>query len=157
MASTVSVTKSIGLGIATGVLAGARAACGGGNGNEDEPTTTPPPSVTGEVQGTRVDVKLTDFRLGLPRQDFTAGDYTFVATNDGDHAHALAINGPGAQERSSTVDPGQSTTLRVTLRDGTYEIYCPVGNHRSLGMTTEISAGSGTPSEDTTPPGDSGY
>ena len=40
----------------------------------------------------------------------------------------------GADEASETVDGGATTSLTVELEDGTYEIWCPVGDHRGRGM-----------------------
>jgi uncharacterized cupredoxin-like copper-binding protein len=34
---------------------------------------------------------------------------------------------------------GQSASLPVDLQPGTYEIWCPVGEHKAKGMTTTIT------------------
>lgn len=135
-------------GVAAGGLTALLAACGGGGyGNSDSAgdTTTPPPPKSG-TSATQVTAALTDFHIKLSTEKFQPGRYTFTATNMGHHEHALEIEGPGGENRSKTMDPGQSTTLAVTLKSGSYEVYCPVDGHKDLGMKTAITVGgTGTP------------
>ncbi|MGP3947459.1 cupredoxin domain-containing protein [Streptomyces sp. 7N604] len=149
------IRRSAGLGIAGGVLAGVLVACGGGgdgNGNGGAETTSPPAGRgTGDKTATRVDVDMKDFTLQLSKKTFTAGDYTFVAKNNGSNDHALEIEGPGGEEKTRTLEPGESANLDVTLRDGTYKVYCPVDAHDDLGMKTQITVGGGGPAEQDTP------
>ncbi|GAA4293054.1 hypothetical protein GCM10023086_03530 [Streptomyces venetus] len=129
------------LGVAAGGLTALLAACGGGgNGSSAGGTTTsPPPKST--TSGTPVTAELTDFHIALSTGKFQPGQYTFTAKNMGQHEHALEIEGPGGENRSKTLDPGQSTTLTVTLKSGSYEVYCPVDGHKDLGMKTSITVG----------------
>jgi len=54
--------------------------------------------------------------------------------------HALAIAGPGASGQTSVVQPGGAgQELTVSLQPGMYELWCPVGNHRALGMTATMT------------------
>ncbi|MFB7448219.1 MULTISPECIES: plastocyanin/azurin family copper-binding protein [unclassified Streptomyces] len=135
------------LALSAAALAGLLAACGGGNGGgSSSGTTTPPPAQNSTVPAgtTRVTADLADFKITLSQKTFTPGAYAFVATNTGKHDHALEVEGPGGENRSSTVSPGESTTLTVNLKSGKYEIYCPVDGHKDLGMKTEITV-AGTP------------
>ncbi|HEX2498493.1 MAG TPA: plastocyanin/azurin family copper-binding protein [Actinomycetes bacterium] len=43
------------------------------------------------------------------------------------------------EQETDTLSPGDSGQLTVDLQAGTYELYCPVGGHRGLGMETEIT------------------
>ncbi|WP_128428206.1 cupredoxin domain-containing protein [Streptomyces cyaneus] len=140
------VRRSVGPGLAAGALAGLLVACGGGddNGGGSTPST---PEQSGEPGTTQVDVKMTDFKMELSRTTLNAGEYTFVATNDGDHDHALEIEGSGTEEETRTLEPGESAKLTITLKDGTYEVYCPVDGHKDLGMKTELTVG-GSGSQD---------
>ncbi|MER5969501.1 cupredoxin domain-containing protein [Streptomyces sp. NPDC002055] len=159
MTRIVTVRRSVGAGIGAGVLAGVLAACGGGgygggSGGDGNGSTTSPPKNSGT---TRVAVTMTDYHFRLNPDTFHAGAYTFVATNDGHHPHAMELKGPGGEQRSATVGPGQSTTLKVTLKDGTYQVFCPVDNHTDLGMKTTITvSGTGT-SDGNTTGGNNGY
>jgi len=81
-----------------------------------------------------------DFKINLSMTAFKAGSYTFMVKNSGQSTHALQIDGPGVQGRTSdTVAPGASTTLTVTLQAGSYELICPIDGHKSLGMDTHIT------------------
>jgi uncharacterized cupredoxin-like copper-binding protein len=44
-------------------------------------------------------------------------------------------------ESTDTLQSGQSEDLTVTLEPGTYQLWCPVGNHRGMGMelTVDVS------------------
>jgi plastocyanin len=152
-------TRTLTLGIAGGVLAGVLVACGGGGdgeGNGDREGTSPPPARGGDTTATRVDVDMKDFTLELSEDTFGAGEYTFIATNSGSHDHALELEGPGGEEKTRTLEPGESANLEVTLRDGTYRVYCPVDGHAEQGMETRITVGGGGPADES-PPSDSGY
>ncbi|MEU0467066.1 hypothetical protein ABZ215_23955 [Amycolatopsis sp. NPDC006131] len=101
-------------------------------------------------------MKLTEFAIQLPQQAFPPGTYTFATSNDGQTTHALEIVGPGGlDERTTTFRGGQSADLTVTLQPGTYELYCPVGNHKQQGMDTTITI-SGTGPAGTSPPSPTG-
>jgi uncharacterized cupredoxin-like copper-binding protein len=60
--------------------------------------------------------------------------------NTGKATHSLTIEGPGGMDMTSdTVQGGRSTTMTVTLQAGRYEVYCPIGNHRAMGMSTTLT------------------
>jgi rare lipoprotein A (peptidoglycan hydrolase) len=62
----------------------------------------------------------------------------FEAVNFGGTAHALEVEGPGIEEKTKEIRPGQSAQLRVELEDGTYELYRPVDGHREEVMEGTI-------------------
>ncbi|MGI5401731.1 cupredoxin domain-containing protein [Streptomyces sp. CA-135486] len=156
MTRTLTRNRAV-LGLAAGALAGVLAGCGGGNGGSGSgSTTSTPPAKSAETGVTQVTAELTDFHIALSQKTFKPGAYAFVAKNSGQHDHALEIEGPAGEHRSKTLAPGASATLKVTLKSGTYEIYCPVGGHKDLGMKTEITVG-GSPPVNKTPSQNSGY
>lgn len=55
-------------------------------------------------------------------------------TNDGDVAHNFIID--ELDVNSGLIQPGDSTIVSLTAGQiaNTYDVYCGVGNHRSLGM-----------------------
>ena len=62
--------------------------------------------------------------------------------NDGQVTHSLEIEDvtPGHdQELEGDVSPGQSGTLKANLAPGKYEFYCPIANHKDMGMEGEIT------------------
>ncbi|WP_207507807.1 hypothetical protein [Klenkia brasiliensis] len=90
---------------------------------------------------TEVDVSATEFAFTLSQQEFAPGEYTFVLSDDGSAPHALTITGPGVDETSDDVRPGDSAELTVTLQPGDYELLCPVGDHTARGMRMTITVG----------------
>ena len=69
---------------------------------------------------------------------------TFAVTNDGQVPHALEVEGPDGEAETDTIEPGKSDDLKVDLgKAGTYEWYCPIGNHKEQGMKGEITVAGG--------------
>ena len=97
-----------------------------------------------------VNVTATDFKLNPANPRLSKpGRVEFKVENDGQAPHTIEVEGPGSeQELQPVLDPGQSGTLEVNLdKPGKFEWYCPVGNHRDLGMEGVITvAGSATDS-----------
>jgi plastocyanin len=92
----------------------------------------------------KVSATLTEFHIALSTTTFAAGPYTFAAVDKGQVSHGLAITGPGlANNVTPILSPGQSASSRVPLRRGTYDVFCPVGNHKSIGMDVKITVKSG--------------
>jgi plastocyanin len=52
--------------------------------------------------------------------------------------HAVEIEGKGKEKRSAVLDPGETGSVTMTVRKGTYEFYCPVGNHKAAGMEGKL-------------------
>lgn len=90
--------------------------------------------------GTKVTATLTEFHVELSQQTFKAGTYTFLVNNAGKATHSLEIVREGDTDmRSDNIRPGHSDEITVALTPGTYQVFCPVGNHRSQGMDMSIS------------------
>ena len=128
------------------MLPAVAAACGGDDAGE---------AVDAGDDAQTIEVSASDFEFDPPELTADAGDVTFELTNDGGAPHALAIRGHGMDESSDVIDGGDSTSFTVTLEDGEYEIYCPVGDHEDRGMVGTLTVGSGgdggaTTHEDTT-------
>ncbi|HEY1651093.1 MAG TPA: plastocyanin/azurin family copper-binding protein [Acidimicrobiales bacterium] len=92
---------------------------------------------------TTVTATETDFHIALSKKTFSPGKYTFVAKNKGQTTHALQLTGPGLSSSATTknISPGQSAKLTVTLKKGTYDVFCPVPGHKALGMNLNIKVG----------------
>ena len=139
--------------LSAGVLAVALAACGGGTSSSSSASapssaaagssvagTSAAPSSTVDATGTAVTAQEADFTISLSRSTLPAGTYTFTVQNTGKATHSLTIKGPGGVDMTSDkVQGGQSTTMTVTLQPGQYDVYCPIGNHRSMGMDTTLT------------------
>jgi PQQ system protein len=103
----------------------------------------------------------TDFALDPSSVDLEQpGTYAFEVVNDGQVAHALEVEGEGIEEETQTLQPGERATLTVTLEGGSYELYCPIGDHKDRGMVGKaVVGGSGepTPTKTTDEGSDDGY
>jgi hypothetical protein len=97
-----------------------------------------------------VTVGESEFKLALSTDSFSPGSYTFRAVNNGHIVHSLEIRGPGVDVTTPNLDPGQSANLHVTLQDGSYDVFCPIGSHKSLGMDAEVTVGAAAASTGTT-------
>ena len=90
-----------------------------------------------------VSVELVEFEIRMP-EELPAGETTFEVTNAGTFPHNLEIEGQGVEAvLDANLEPGQSGTLEVELAAGTYEVYCPVGNHEAEGMRLEVTVTGG--------------
>jgi plastocyanin len=97
-----------------------------------------------ETSGQQVDVSATEFSFNPSDLKLDAsGTYTFHLTNAGEFEHALEIDGQGIEEETSVIGGGESADVTVDLAEGEYEIYCPVGNHREMGMEGTLVVGAG--------------
>ena len=95
----------------------------------------------GAAGGDTLAVSMSDFALDPADPTVDPGTVTIEATNDGQAPHTIEVEGPsGEAVLEPTLDPGQSGELEVDLSEpGSYEWYCPIGNHQSLGMEGEIT------------------
>lgn len=86
-----------------------------------------------------VEVTLEEFEIRMPRS-LPAGPTTFRVTNAGDTEHNFEIEGQGIEKEFETnLQPGETKAMHVNLKSGRYEVYCPVANHRALGMELELT------------------
>lgn len=114
--------------------------CGGDGGSTSAPGESPSSAATGGGEGRTVTVRETEWAISLSRTEFTPGQYTFRVENAGSAVHALEIDGPGVPGvASETLSAGSTADMNVTLQKGRYELICPIGGHRDLGMETTIT------------------
>jgi uncharacterized cupredoxin-like copper-binding protein len=117
---------------------------GGGQAVTSE-LTSPRSPTTGSTPeagatGAPVEVRLSEYKVEMP-SSLPAGRTTLEVANVGNAVHNFEIEGNGIEKKFETdLQPGQSETMRVELKPGTYEVYCPVEGHRGLGMELEVTA-----------------
>jgi plastocyanin len=93
-----------------------------------------------------VSARLSEWTIQLSEATVPAGPVTFTIANAGSIPHGFEVEGPGVEQESALIQPGEKTTLTLTLKPGMYEVYCPVGedSHKKLGMETHLRvAGAG--------------
>ena len=103
----------------------------------------------GSHEPNQVSVRLSEWKVELSQQNIAAGPVTFVVTNTGQIPHAIEVEGQGIEREIETIQPGANGTLTLTLKAGTYEVYCPVGegSHKKLGMEARLTVGGAGRSE----------
>lgn len=110
--------------------------CGEQRGNAMHTVPEPLPRTASTPAATipTIEVSLIGFRLPRDPQIVKPGTIAFVATNDGELRHALAIDGPAGEIRTPALRPGEQATITLRLPRGTYRWYCPIGDHARRGM-----------------------
>jgi plastocyanin len=100
----------------------------------DGTTASPAPAQT-----ITAEVGLTEYAIQMP-VSLAAGPQLFRVTNNGASVHNLEVEGLGIEETfESNLSPGETQTMRLDLEPGTYQVYCPVSNHREQGMEMQLS------------------
>jgi uncharacterized cupredoxin-like copper-binding protein len=94
-------------------------------------------TTTAKPAAATVPVGEKEFTITLASPALKAGDITFVAKNDGRIPHDLAIK--GTSDKTKLIQPGGTAELKVTLKPGTYELYCSVPGHEQAGMKLNIT------------------
>ena len=96
-----------------------------------------------------VPVRLSEWKLWAARDTVTAGPVTFRISNEGSMNHALYVRGEGVDKGTKEIASRQSASLTVTLKPGTYELFCPMSDesHKMAGMskTLVVKAGPAAP------------
>jgi uncharacterized cupredoxin-like copper-binding protein len=121
------------------------AGCGGSSDDNSTSTASTQASNAGGGAATgaggTVDLTATDFKFNPSDPTVKSGNVTFNMKNDGQTAHSLEIEDVNGQDKEleGDVSPGQDGTLQVNLPPGKYEFYCPVDDHRGMGMEGEIT------------------
>ena len=136
--------RKLGLAIPA-LVAIAVAGCGSDNNDNSGSKSSTPAAPSKPAATNAVNVKETEFKLTPADPKVKKGTVTFNVTNAGNVTHSLEVEGPGGEKRlPKELQPGESGTIKVDLsKDGKYEWYCPVDNHKQMGMKGEITVGAG--------------
>ena len=95
-----------------------------------------------------IPVTLSEWKVKLGRDTVPAGKITFQVKNEGTMTHGFFVRGNGVQQGSPDISAGQSGSLTLSLKPGSYTVYCPLADlsHRKAGMlTTLVVTGSDAP------------
>jgi plastocyanin len=87
-------------------------------------------------------VVMNEFTFTPDRMVVPAGRDTFTMQNTGQFPHNVHIEGNGVSvdvKPDSPVAGGESFSGAVTLTAGTYQVWCPVSNHRERGMVGTLT------------------
>jgi plastocyanin len=96
------------------------------------------------ASGAAVNVSESEFKLDPANPKVAkAGAIVFKVTNAGSVPHALEVDTPTGRHRTAPIAPGKSATLKANLKAGTYSWFCPLDHHKAMGMTGQVTVGSG--------------
>jgi uncharacterized cupredoxin-like copper-binding protein len=91
---------------------------------------------THAATSTTVKVAASEFKFKLSTKTAHHGVVVFKVTNKGHVAHDFKIAG----KKTPKLQPGKSTTLKVTLKKGKFKYLCTVPGHAAAGMTGTFTA-----------------
>ena len=78
----------------------------------------------------------------MPRERIATAQPALRHVERDDRRNRLRQAGNGVEQKTSTISPGSSATLTVNLsKAGTYDVYCPIDGHRSMGMEAKLTVG----------------
>lgn len=98
----------------------------------------------GDEAATPPRIEATEFEFTPAQVTVERGEHEFQIVNRGEVEHALEIHTPGGEVETDRVAPGESATVTADLSEaGTYEMYCPVGDHRQRGMEGSVTVEQG--------------
>lgn len=134
------------LAVALAVAVSLAAAGCGGDDEEEEAATAPTATeatetATEAAKAQTIELSETDFMLDPADPTVKPGTVVIEAANDGQVDHNIEVEGPtGEAELPEDLMPGESGKLEVDLSEpGKYTWFCPVANHRELGMAGTIT------------------
>ena len=86
------------------------------------------------------DVTLTEWKVEMAKDTMPAGRFTFQVKNAGSMSHGFRVKSDSVDQGSRDLGKGESASLTVTLKPGTYELYCPMSenSHKIAGMTRKL-------------------
>ena len=115
------------------------------------PENSPPVATTGVTPIERDDpassptsasptqeVHLIEYAIHMPAT-LPAGRIAFNVENGGKEDHGFEIEGNGIHQKTEVLKRGNTASLEVDLKPGTYTIYCPVKDHAQKGMKTTVT------------------
>jgi uncharacterized cupredoxin-like copper-binding protein len=84
-------------------------------------------------------VELSEYAIHMP-QSVPSGKQYFRVVNAGKEKHSFEIEGNGVEAKlPSDLAVGDIRSMDVTLKPGTYTVYCPVPGHKEKGMVTTLT------------------
>ncbi len=86
-----------------------------------------------------VEVRLVEHRIEMSTT-VPPGTTTFQVTNAGTMEHNFEVESRDLEEKFDlNLKPGETKSLQVDLTPGKYTVYCPVENHKELGMRLDLT------------------
>jgi plastocyanin len=89
---------------------------------------------------TTVRVTEREYSISLSPKSLPSGTVVLVVHNAGTLTHRLSVSGPGLSAHTTpAIAPGATRSLTVKVGGGTFQLWCPIASHASLGMKTTLT------------------
>jgi hypothetical protein len=103
-----------------------------------------------------ITVLLNEWSVELDRDTIAPGSVRLRVRNNGEHQHALAVQGGGVIQRTENIPSGQWAVLDLDLQPGTYEVLCPLDapvgqDHAGRGMSGILTVSAAARTDERTP------
>jgi uncharacterized cupredoxin-like copper-binding protein len=109
------------------------------------PATLPTANVEKDEPGSRSpaaspiqEVHLIEYAIHMP-DSVPAGRVSFNVENGGKEKHAFEVEGNGVHQKTEELTKGNSASVTLDLKPGTYTVYCPVDGHAGKGMKRTLT------------------
>jgi hypothetical protein len=110
------------------------------------------PASAGERPVAVMEVRLFEHRIEMLAA-VPPGPTSFQVTNAGTMEHNFEVESKDLERKFDlNLKPGETKSLQVDLTPGRYAVYCPVENHKALGMQLELTVAEQRTDESALPP-----
>lgn len=85
-------------------------------------------------------VMLNDNSIALPAEKIGPGPVVLTVQNQGTEVHNLFVEGEGISKAAGDpIEVGKASVMDLTLKPGTYTLYCPILDHRTRGEQATLT------------------
>jgi hypothetical protein len=126
---------------------------GSWRGPAPRPGQAPDPRIADDADVDHViTVLLNEWAVELDRDTIAPGSVRLRVRNNGEHEHAVTVQGSGVSQRTENIPSGQWAVLDLDLQPGTYEVACPLDapvgqDHAGRGMTAVLTVSEAPPTD----------
>lgn len=92
-----------------------------------------------EAAREKLPVGESDYSMEVPRTKLPPGLYTLEVTNYGQITHNLTVQGPGGTKGTHKIGPGESASLPIEFRRGTYVLFSSLPGQQQAGVTETVT------------------
>jgi plastocyanin len=120
------------------------AGCGGSDEKSASSSSDSTPTATEASGGGGQNITIAADPSGALKFDKTTltgkpGKITITMDNPSDIPHAVEVEGNGVNFEGEVVGKGGKSVASGDVKAGTYDFFCPVGNHRAEGMEGKLT------------------
>ena len=120
------------------------AGCGGDDEKSASSSSESTPTATEASGGGGQNITIAADPNGALKFDKTTltgkpGKITITMDNPSDIPHAVEVEGNGVNFEGEVVGKGGKSVASGDVKAGTYDFFCPVGNHRAEGMEGKLT------------------